>query len=142
MVVVLDSEYAYKGIVQWSERLRHHGKVVHRDLWEQILWLHEGAGELLQIRWVPSHLKVEGNEGANKLARLGRHKHPNNLLPLSKRRSVTEWDALGLKPMEETDAVGASSGVDWTQGRGGKRQRCCHRVKGCLGGGREEHGHN
>ena len=74
LVVVLDSEYVYKGITQRSEKWRRHGwrtssgDVGHRDLWEHILWLREGVGNQLQLRWAPSHLKVPGNEGADELA--------------------------------------------------------------------------
>ena len=40
MVIVLDSEYVYKGITEWSPRWQRHGwrvksrEVGHRDLWE------------------------------------------------------------------------------------------------------------
>ena len=43
LVVVLDSEYVYKGIMEWSAKRRRHGwrmasgEVGHRDLWEQLL---------------------------------------------------------------------------------------------------------
>ena len=70
------------------------------------------GGEQLQVRWVPSHLDVEGNEAADELAGKGREMHPNNLLPLSKRRRVTEWDALGLEPMAETSDLEAGPEVD------------------------------
>ena len=116
MVVVLDSEYVFKGITQWSEKWRRHGwktslgEVDHRDLWEQILWLRGEAGDLLQVQWVPSHLGAKGNEGADVLAEKGREMHPNNLLPLSKR--VEEWVQLGLEPMPEVSASEASSDVD------------------------------
>ena len=89
-----DSEYVFKGITQWSDKWRRHGwrnslgEVSHRDLWEQILWLKEGASELVQFRRVPSHLKVPGNDGADKLAMQGRLLHPSNLLPL---RSAPGW---------------------------------------------------
>ena len=109
MVVVLDSEYVYKGVVEWSPKWRRHawrcstGEVGHRDLWEAILWLRESAGGDVRLRWVPSHLAVPGNEAADALAERGRELHPNNLLPLSKRRRVAEWDELGLEPMVETE---------------------------------------
>ena len=64
---------------------------------------------MVQTRWVLSHLIVAGNEGADELACLGRQKHLKDLLPLSNCRRVTEWDALGLDLMEETDVVGFSS---------------------------------
>ena len=56
LVVVLDSEYVYKGIVEWSPKWRRHGwrttgrEVGHRDLWETILWERERAGEQVQLR--------------------------------------------------------------------------------------------
>ena len=40
MVVVLDCEYVYKGITEWSVKWHRHGwrvknrEVGHRDLWE------------------------------------------------------------------------------------------------------------
>ena len=73
----------------------------HRDLWEQIDLLRGMGGEQLHVRWVPSEL-----------AGKGRGLHPNNLLPLSKRRRVTEWDALGLEPMAETSGLEAGPEVD------------------------------
>ena len=59
----------------------------------------------VRLRWVPSHLAVPGNEAADALAERGRELHPNNLLPLSKRRRVAEWDELGLEPMVETEPL-------------------------------------
>ena len=44
LVVVLDSLYVYRGIVDWSPKWRCHGwrtlggELGHRHLWEQILW--------------------------------------------------------------------------------------------------------
>ena len=125
-MVVLDSEYVFKGIMQWSDKWRRHnwrtssGEVGHRDLWEHILWLREGAGDLLQLRWVPSHLNVPGNDAANELAEQGRCLHPNNLVPLSKRRRVTEWDALGLEPMQESREQCTTSDVDSGCGSSGE----------------------
>ena len=86
MVVVLESEYVYKGITIWSNNWHRYwwkissGEVGHRDLWEHILWLCDEAGELLQLKWVPSDLyvegsNVEGNEAADELTGQGREKH-------------------------------------------------------------------
>ena len=69
-------------------------------------------GEMVQLRWVPSHLKVPGNDGADELAMQGRLLHPNNLLPLSKRGRVLEWDKLGLVPMPTPEASDMGSGAD------------------------------
>ena len=118
LVVVLDSEYVFKGITHRSEKWRRHwwrtssGEVGHRDLWEQILWLPGEAGDLLQVRWVPSHLGAQGNEGANVVAERGRVLHPNNLLPLSKRPRVEEWEQLGLEPMPEVSVSETPSDLD------------------------------
>ena len=88
--------------MEWSARWQgrgwrcSNGEGGHRDFWEQILYLQEMGGAQVQLRWVPSHLRVQGNEEADRLAAMGRGLHPNNLTPLSKRRHVTEWDTLGL----------------------------------------------
>ena len=50
MVIVLGSEYVFKGIMDWSPKWRRHGwrtssgEVGHRDLWEMILDLREAGG--------------------------------------------------------------------------------------------------
>ena len=109
-------EYIFKAITVWTDKWKRHGwrtssgEVGHRDLWEHIDWLRGEAGDKLQVRWVPSHLGVAGNEAADELAGQGRELHPYNLLPLSKRRRVTEWDALGLEPMAEVSDSGGTSG--------------------------------
>ena len=78
MAVVVVSEYDFKGITEWSLKWCRHGsrmssgEVGHSDLWEQILWETERAGEELQIHWVPSHLGVHGNHEADALAEMGR----------------------------------------------------------------------
>ena len=52
MVVVLDSEYVYKGITEWSPKWHRHSwrvksrEVGHRDLWEAIFQLRRGLGEI------------------------------------------------------------------------------------------------
>ena len=65
LVVVLDSEYVYKGMMARSPKWRCHswwtasGEVAHKDLWETILLEREvggGVGGARQLRWVPSHL--------------------------------------------------------------------------------------
>ena len=129
MVVVLGSEYVYKAITIWSDKWRQHGwktssgAVRHRDLWERTLWLRKEAGDLLQVRWVPSHLNVKGNEDADELAGQRRGRHPNNLLPISKRRRVVERDVVGLEPMMESEDLRVTSDVD-SGGGGGGLQQC------------------
>ena len=51
-------------------------------------------------------------EPASELAGQGRELHPYSLLPLSKQRGVTEWDALGLEPMAEVSDRDLGSEVD------------------------------
>ena len=71
LAVVMDSEYVFKGIMEWSPKWRRHGwrtasgEVGHKDLWETILWERERAGDELQIHWIPSHLGVQGNDEAD-----------------------------------------------------------------------------
>ena len=122
-VIVLDSEYVFKGITQWSYKWRRHGwrnssgEVGHRDLWEQILWLRESAGTMVQFWWVPLHLKVPRNDGTDELAMQGRLLHPNNLLPLSKR-----WEELGLVPMPELGELEVGLDADSGGLSGGKQE--------------------
>ena len=40
----------------------------------------------MPVRWVPSHLGVEGNAWADRLVEQGRETHPNNMRSLLKRR--------------------------------------------------------
>ena len=104
LVVVLDSEYVYKDIMEWSAKWRRHGwrtasgEVGHRDLWEQILWERKTAGEELHVHWVPSHLGVHGNHQADGLAEEGRQMHPHNRHGLPKRPRVEPmWADLGWR---------------------------------------------
>ena len=66
MVVVLDSEYVFKGITQWSSKWQRHQwrvsgrEVEHKELWMAVLAERELAGDRLQVRWVPSHLGWRG----------------------------------------------------------------------------------
>ena len=76
-----------------------------------------GGRDLVQIRWVLSHLNVAGSKAADELACDGRQKHPNNLLPLSKRCRV-EWDELGLGPMVEAEELQVTSHMDLGGGGG------------------------
>ena len=67
---------------------------------------------------MPSHLGVKSNEKADE----GRLQHPNNLLPLSKRRWVSEWDELCLEPRAESEGQQVTSNVD-----SGGGESCCAR---------------
>ena len=67
---------------------------------------------------MPSHLDVKGNEHADDLVLQGRLQHPNNMLPLSKRQRVTEWEELGLKPTVEAEERQITSDEDSGGGGG------------------------
>ena len=74
----------YKGVVEWMFKWRRHGRkgwsspIGHSDLWQQIHSLVTMHGDTLQFVWVPSHVNIEGNEQADKLAENGRLMHPHN----------------------------------------------------------------
>ena len=126
LIVVPDSEYVYKGIMEWLPKWRRHGwraasgEVGHRDLWEEILWERERSGGALQVHWVPSHLGVHGNHQADALAEEGRRMHPHNQQGLPKRPRVEPmWADLGLEEMpNEVWSLGASS-ADFSELEGG-----------------------
>ena len=126
LVVVLDSEYVYKGIMEWSAKWRRHGwrtasgEVGHRDLWEQILWERERAGEELQVHSVPSHLGVHGNHQADALAEEGRQMHPHNQQGLPMRPRVEPmWADLGLEEMPSEVSSSGESTVECSELEGG-----------------------
>ena len=123
MVVVLDLEYVYKGITQWSSKWqRHHWRVSgrdveHKDLWSAVLAERELAGDRLQVRWVPSHLGVVGNEQADQLAEQGRLLHPYNEESSPKRRRLEQqWKELGLEEMSSGEGEASDSGHLFTTG--------------------------
>ena len=123
MVVALDLEYVYKGITQWSSKWqRHHWRVSgrdveHKDLWSAVLAERELAGDRLQVRWVPSHLGVVGNEQADQLAEQGRLLHPyNEESPPKRRRLEQQWKELGLEEMPSGDGEASDSGHSFTTG--------------------------
>ena len=107
MVVVLDSEYLYTGIIEWSPIWKRHGWRVknkglgHRDQWEAIWQLRQDAGPLGKFIWTPSHLNVQGNDNADEFVEQGRLQHPND----KKRRSEEPpeaqrvWTQVRLHPM-------------------------------------------
>ena len=144
LAVDMDSEYVFKGIMEWSPKWRRHawrtssGEVGHRDLWETILWERERAGDELQIHWILSHLGVQGNDEADALAEAGRLSHPNNDRPMAKRPRVEPmWEDLGLEEMlsevssserseplsttvsEAEDTESASTSSEGSEGGGG-----------------------
>ena len=76
------------------------------------LWERERAGTELLIRWIPSHLGVEGNLGADPLAEQGRQLLPDNTQPMPKRRRTQpQWEALALEEMSSDDGEVRDSGL-------------------------------
>ena len=99
--VVMDAEIVYKGITEWMFKWRRHGwvgaagPVGHSDLWQQIYILTLMHGDTLSFQWVPSHIGIEGNEQADRLAELGRLQHPHNATQVQKRRCLAEGREYG-----------------------------------------------
>ena len=123
MIVVLDSEYVFKGITQWSSKWRRHQwrvsgrEVEHKELWMAVLAERELAGDGLQVRWVLSHLGVAGNEEADKMAEQGRLQHPYNEDSLPKRRRLEQqWEELGLEEMSSGEGEASDSGYSHSTG--------------------------
>ena len=116
--MVMDAEIVFKGITEWMFKWRRHGwvgaagPVGHSDLWQQIYILTLMHGDTLSFQWVPSHIGIEGNEQADRLAELGRLQHPHNATQVQKRRCLAEgravWLGLGLEEM--LSDFGTSSG--------------------------------
>ena len=77
-VVVLDSEYVFNGITEWSIMWHRHGwrvkskEIGQRELWEAVFSLRREARPLLQFVWTPLHMKVRGYDEADALAESGR----------------------------------------------------------------------
>ena len=123
MVVVLDSECVFKGITQWSSKWQRHEwrvsgrEVEHKELWMAVLAERELAGDRLQVRWVPSHLGVAGNEEADQLAEQGRLLHPyNEESPPKRRRLEQQWEELGLEEMSSGEGEASDSGYSLSTG--------------------------
>ena len=77
----------------------------------------ELAGDRLQVRWVPSHLGVAGNEEADQLAEQGRLLHPYNEEPPPKRRRLEQqWEVLGLEEMSSGEGEASDSGYSLSTG--------------------------
>ena len=95
-LVVPDSEGVRQGIVEvapaWLVRLGAQRSVgVDADGTG-------GGGQLVQLRWVPSHLGLTGVQEADKLAERGRLMHPHyEERAVNRPASPSEWQQLGFK---------------------------------------------
>ena len=104
MTIVVDSEYVYdaltKHILKWEKAGCRSSSVavLHSDLWITGLaqiWRHQQTARFI---WVPSHVGIVGNEGADQLAQQSRLSHPYNLTRFAKRPAFDD----GLS-RQETD---------------------------------------
>ena len=91
MTIVVDSEYVYdaltKHILKWEKAgwRSSSGAVSHSDLWIPLLAQMRRHQQTARFIWVPSHVGIVGNEGADQLAEQGRLSHPYNLTSFAKR---------------------------------------------------------
>ena len=74
--------------------------ISHSHQWIQILEPARDPSKQYKFFWVPSHVPIEGNEGADRQAEEGRLLHEYNLRPLQKRQRlnpsrVTEPEDMG-----------------------------------------------
>ena len=77
----MGAEIIYKGIRKWMYKWGRHGCVGASGpvgLWRQIYALVILHGDTLIFQWAPSHVHIEGNEQADKLAEQGGLQHPYN----------------------------------------------------------------
>ena len=101
MAIVTDSEFCFNGLTKhillWERR--DWLGISHSDQWVQIVELTRDSSRQYKFFWVPSHVSIEGNEGADRQAEEGRLLHEYNLRPLPKRQLL---NPLELTESEET----------------------------------------
>ena len=116
MAIVTDSEFCFNGLTKhillW-ERREWLG-ISHSDQWVQMLGLGRDSSRRYNVFWVPSHVSIEGNEGADRQAEEGRLLHEYNMLPLQKRQrlkppEVADSDDMGRRGKEMTPLPQATS---------------------------------
>ena len=77
----------------------------------------ELAGDRLQVRWVPSHLGVAGNEEADQLAGRGRLLLPyNEDSPRKRCRLELQWEELRLEEISSREGEASDSGYSLSTG--------------------------
>ena len=127
MTIVVDSEYVYdaltKHILKWEKAgwRSSSGAVSQSDLWIPVLAQLRRHQQTARFIWVPSHVGIVGNEGADQLAEQGRLSHPCNLTRFAKRLAFGD----GLT-RQETDLPSLCSWVlselgEAVEGGGGSR---------------------
>ena len=104
VAIALDSEYVYDGLTEripcwerdsWRTRV---GPVAHADLWIQLLACMRLHQTLVRFFWLPSHIGIDSNEGADALAEQACLRHPYNELRQAKRHRLD-----GNLPRQSTD---------------------------------------
>ena len=89
VATVMDSEYVFLGPTErLLRRERASWKIEHADLWMLVLDLLRSHQQNTTFFWVPSHVGLEGNDGADREAENGRLQHPHNFEPSVKRVRV------------------------------------------------------
>ena len=84
LVTVLDCEYVFKGITEWTVKWKRHGwcsrgkEIGQRDLWQEIWRPRQAAGSQVVVLWMPPHLNAKGNDEADVLAEAGHTQLPHN----------------------------------------------------------------
>ena len=127
MTIVVDSEYIYdaltKYILKWGKAgwRSSSGAVSHSNLWIPVSAQMRHHQQTARFIWVPSHIGIVGDEGADRLAEQGRQSHPYNLICFAKRPAFDD----GLT-RHETDLPSQCSWVlsepeEAVEGEGGSR---------------------
>ena len=117
VTIALDSEYVYDGltkhILRWERDFWRTGAgpVAHADLWIQLLACMRLHQTSVRFFWLPSHVGIDGNEGADALVEQGRLQHPYNELRQAKRH----WLDADL-PRQATDLPSECSWVHSEEG--------------------------
>ena len=116
-----DSLLVVQGITGKAQKWRRHdwqgsaGPVGHVDLWTQLLHETESQGTAIQWQHVPSHIGVDGNTHADRLADIGRRRSPllkgQVTVSLAGGQSLDEWDSEPESDLEAPAMWTAMEGV-------------------------------
>ena len=96
MVIVVESEYVFDALtkpnLKWERAgwRSTSGAVSHSYLWVQILFQMRRHQQTARFIWVPSHIGMVGNEGADQLAEQGCLSHPHNQIRSAKRPALED----------------------------------------------------
>ena len=125
---VTEADTIYKLITMWAYTWRRYGwagesgLVGHADVWQQIYALLILLGDTLTLIWALSHVEIEGNEEAGKLAEQGRWSHPYNERHASKRQCGLQgkviWQEPGLEEIQSEAECAQTTPSQPTPGHG------------------------